>query len=673
MTHQRLMTQVLGTIAVIAIASYALTLAIINYRVSDSARQAAYDYLEQLALQSSDVIQSRVDSAFDVAKTTASTALAIKHHGTPSRKEMDTIQRDTLANNPNFLGVYVLFEPNAFDGKDSEFAEQKPGHDKSGRYIPYWHRIDGQINVEPLANYDTDNYYQLPKKTGKLTLEGPYLYEISGKKPTLMVSAVAPIFDNNQFIGIGGVDIALSNIQDAVSKIKPMDTGYAEVIGSNGLYVAARDAQLVGKPITTGDASLKVALENLKAGKSYRVIEHSPVLNEEVMRVFMPIKFNSEAPAWLFEVTIPTSTIFANVRLTTKIAIMVGGLSVLMLMLAIYFVLRKLVMRQLGGEPVYAAQITKEIAAGNLAVTVNLAAGDQHSLLFNMQQMQKKLASMVGHIRNNAEEVAQASLQLVQSAENLGDSAKQQARSSSAMASAVEEMSSGIDQISANARQAADIAKQAGTMSQEGGAVIIKASGEMQRIADSVRQSAGIIGDMEKQSNDISAIVRVIQEIADQTNLLALNAAIEAARAGEQGRGFAVVADEVRQLAERTSQSTREITATIEKMQTSTRQAVSCMTASVTQVEDGVQLAREAGESVQRIQGSTTQAVDLVHDISVSLEQQTQAGAHISQNIDTIAHMSEETSSAVNESTTAARRLQNLANTLQQTVGQFRV
>lgn len=144
-----------------------------------------------------------------------------------------------------------------------------------------------------------------------------------------------------------------------------------------------------------------------------------------------------------------------------------------------------------------------EIATGNLAVSVNINVGDQHSLLFNMQQMQQKLASMVGHIRKNAEEVAQASLQLVQSAENLGDAANQQARSSSAMASAVEEMSSGIDQISANARQAAGIAKQAGTMSQEGGSVIIKASGEMQRIADSVRQSAGIIGDMEKRNRTI--------------------------------------------------------------------------------------------------------------------------------------------------------------------------
>jgi methyl-accepting chemotaxis protein len=228
-----------------------------------------------------------------------------------------------------------------------------------------------------------------------------------------------------------------------------------------------------------------------------------------------------------------------------------------------------------------------------------------------------------------------------------------------------------ISHIADNTSEAHTISANSEEMSRKGGAVIHSAVSEMVKIADSVEASSAIISTLEQQSNEISEVVNVIKEIADQTNLLALNAAIEAARAGEQGRGFAVVADEVRKLAERTSLSTREIASTIQKIQSDTKHAVQSMVASVDQVRLGTALTQQAGSSIVEIESEAQRVTGVVNDITNSLKEQTEASNEIARNIENIASMVEENNMAASKAAGAAQQLEQLAEGLTRSIGSF--
>ncbi len=326
----------------------------------------------------------------------------------------------------------------------------------------------------------------------------------------------------------------------------------------------------------------------------------------------------------------------------------------------------------LGGDPAMASSITRRIASGDLSTPVNCAADDKTSLLANIGTMQDTLRDMISTIVSNAEQVASAAGQLLSASEEVADRARQQSDAASSMAASVEEMAVSIDQVKENAGEAHAISHQAGAISEEGAAVIHNAAAEMRKISSAVQSSSEIVEDLGRQSDQITSIVNTIKEIADQTNLLALNAAIEAARAGEQGRGFAVVADEVRKLAERTSLSTTEIADMVSKIQNGTRSAVGSMQAGVEQVSHGVELANQAGDSINRIRDGAQRVTVVVNGISDSISEQSMASNDIAQKLETIAQMSEESAIAVRHTADAARRLQALSSTLHDAVARFR-
>jgi len=284
-----------------------------------------------------------------------------------------------------------------------------------------------------------------------------------------------------------------------------------------------------------------------------------------------------------------------------------------------------------------------------------------------------KAQGILSQLHASADEVASAAARLFSASEDIAGSSQGQSNAASSVASTVEEMSVSIAQVAGLANDAHAISRESGNVLSQGSDVVLSAADEMSRISQSVRESAELIMDLEARSADITAIIKVIRDVADQTNLLALNAAIEAARAGEQGRGFAVVADEVRSLAERTSESTQEIANVIAKIQEATKVVASSMEAGVQRVEKGVALASEAGESITSVRSSAARVVDVVDSISLALREQTAASEDISRQVENIASISQENSDAAQRTVSTARELEQLAISLEQTVKQFRL
>jgi methyl-accepting chemotaxis protein len=278
---------------------------------------------------------------------------------------------------------------------------------------------------------------------------------------------------------------------------------------------------------------------------------------------------------------------------------------------------------------------------------------------------------MIGDIGEASEQIECASLQLATSSEQVLHSANIQSDTAAAIAATMEEMAVSISQIAENAQHTRDRAQNAGDLSDDGLQVTEAASAEMNRIAELVEQSSADIERLAAQSADISAIVDVIKGIAEQTNLLALNAAIEAARAGEQGRGFAVVADEVRGLASRTAQSTTEIVALVDSIQSGVDKARTSMGAGRERLGQGSQLVVRAGVAMRDIRTALDESLDSVKMISDSLQEQRAASEQVAANVERVAQIVEENSAAQGGIVQAIQALQAMSGRLQGMMQRF--
>ncbi len=286
--------------------------------------------------------------------------------------------------------------------------------------------------------------------------------------------------------------------------------------------------------------------------------------------------------------------------------------------------------------------------------------------------LMNRLSDNLKSIAASAESVAVASEQLATSSSQVATASSHQSEAASNVAATVEEMTVSINHVGDRAQEADRLSLESEHLASSGGKVIMQTASDINDIASTVRQAAGLITGLEDNSRKISGVVAIIKDVADQTNLLALNAAIEAARAGEQGRGFAVVADEVRKLAERSAKSTQEISSTIEAMNSSAARAVLSMNEAVEKVDLGVQRAHETSTSIQQISEGCRSAVETVEEITSAIREQGAATNNIAVQVEKIAQMSEESSAAASETSDAAISLDKLAKDMLHVISAYR-
>ena len=283
------------------------------------------------------------------------------------------------------------------------------------------------------------------------------------------------------------------------------------------------------------------------------------------------------------------------------------------------------------------------------------------------------LRSLLARVKANVDELRRAADALSVSSEEIAKGAAQQSDAAAGMAASVQEMTVGVDNIAQNAREVQALSDDSAGLASRGGDIVDAVVCEIRGVAETVNRAASAVEALGQQSDRISAIVGAIKDVAGQTNLLALNAAIEAARAGEAGRGFAVVADEVRQLSERTAQSTQEIAAMIGAVQSGTAASVAGMQEGVERVAGGVAQAEQAGTAIAEIRGRSHQVREAVTGISASLREQSAASTELARNVERIAQMAEESNAVVQGSLETAHRLHQLAGLLSEELQRFRV
>ena len=471
------------------------------------------------------------------------------------------------------------------------------------------------------------------------------------------------------------LDSEIKQIRDLFGKLVSGKTGYVFIIrptDEKGIGEFILHPKFQGKAIVESELTdgVKSSLRDMMVKKTgffhYQMPDANGAPRERLVHVVTSAGWN-----WTLVSGTWTDEYFEESRALRNTVAMVSVGGALLLALLIFL----MIAGRLKGLSSMVGEVSK-LGEGDLRVAVASADAQSRNeverLGYVFNEMAGRMRGLVGEIAATAERVNVAAHEMKAVANSAMQSAEQQSQSASGIAASVEEMSVSITHVADGARETQRVSEEAESASTEGRQAVDGTVAELERVSQEILQSAQLIQSLGERSKQVSNVVNVIREIADQTNLLALNAAIEAARAGEAGRGFAVVADEVRKLAERTAHSTQEISGTILAIQSETDSAVQHMQLVTTQMNGGVEKAREAGEVLARIDECSQRAAQNVQNIAESTREQSSASQEIARLVERIAQMAETNSATASSNREQAENLGRMSTELQTTLSRFR-
>ncbi|WP_320008633.1 methyl-accepting chemotaxis protein [Maridesulfovibrio sp.] len=733
-------------IAILAISIIALqiweqnkTSEFVATKVDNLIEQSTARGLLGIAKGEAGTIQSKLEKNIDTARTIASAFKSIRaddetRNNIDIRKVFIDILLTTLKDNPDFLGAYSAWEPNALDGNDIAYQGKKAdGYDASGRFVPYWNRDkNGHIARQALVGYEDDTlhpngvrkggWYLNPRETGKENILDPFPYIVQGKQEMLTTMSV-PIQINGKFVGIGGTDLRLDFVQNLAKEVaEGLYEGKAtvQVISFMGIIVAdSANAKNVGKPISkTGNKYAEKISKNIKAAEPYINLGKE----DGLVLAMAPIPLANTGTPWAVLIQVPRNVVFAEaIQLDNEMAekandsfqqsILAGSGIAVIACFALWFISgaivvpirksvdfaesvangdfnQKLEINQADEIGVLADSLKKMVdnlkkmiieaeekskAAEEEAQRANVAVGEANEAKEQATRAEKEgklqaardLEEVVNIVTSASE---QLSAQIEQSTKSTTD---QYAQISEA-ATAMEEMNATVLEVAQNASSSAETANQAKIKAQTGSSIVTQVLASMedvQSVAKQLKEDVTLLGE---DAKSIGQVMAVISDIADQTNLLALNAAIEAARAGEAGRGFAVVADEVRKLAEKTMSATQEVGSAIQKIQQGTQANIGHVETAVTKINETAELSGESGQALDSIVSFVDETSAQVHSIATASEEQSATSEEINRSLAQVAEISSLTNKTMQESAKAVDELARQAQVLQNLINQMK-
>jgi len=581
-----------------------------------------------------------------------------------------------LADHPQLLAAWTGWEPNAFDGRDAQFVGTA-GHDASGRYVPYWYRNGSKIALEPLVDYDTPgagDYYLLAKQTRKPVILEPYLYPVGGVTK-LITSIVAPVIENGRFIGVVGVDLLIASLQEEAKQIKILNGTFA-FFSHGGTVIAHPDSTRLGRNMreTEGDVlgeDLPRFVAAVADAQPFMTQRESSLYPSKTLIISEPIALGDTGKSWSIAMALPMNEVL-KVLTTLMQQMLFISIAGLVLMIALIWLLSRSIAHPL--REVVA--VLEDIASGEGDLTRQLPVQGNDEITHLASAFNRfvdKIHTLVRQTTDAVTQLTTAAAHLSDGSEEAKAQVERQRTETEQVATAMHEMTATVQEVSRNANSAAHAARDANQEAGKGERIVQNTVAAIEALARDIDAAAEVIRRLETDSDTIGKVLDVIRSIAEQTNLLALNAAIEAARAGEQGRGFAVVADEVRTLASRTQESTKEIQTMIERLQAGAESAVTAMQQSRSRSVETVAQAGQAGAALNSIATAIVRIDDMNTQIASAAEEQSAVAEEINRNVNNITQSVEMTAQGSRTIANSSEQLAQLANGLQARLRQFRI